>query len=86
MTAQPQWGVAYIQSIRDLVKAMDDARHYHDMITQDSTLADGYLASPQARTDIKKADFTAADAAIVQMLFTYDSGTPTQKSALYKML
>jgi hypothetical protein len=86
MTAQPQWGVNYINSIRTLVNAIEEARTQHDMLVQDPSLSQAYLNSPNARTDIKVADFTAADAAMVQILFTYDSGSPTQKSALYKML
>jgi Cu/Ag efflux pump CusA len=31
-------------------------------------------------------DITNAQAAIVQLLFAFDSGTPTQKPFLYKML
>jgi hypothetical protein len=41
---------------------------------------------PQARGDIVKQDFTNSDSAIVQILFTFDSGGPTQKSYLFKML
>ena len=38
------------------------------------------------RTDITEQDVKDAQAAIVQMMFTYDSGDPSNKSALFKML
>ena len=86
MTAQPQWGGNYLQMVRNLVNAIEAAKSYHDMVVQDGTLPVGYLSSGQARTDLKEADFTACEAALVQMLFTYDSGSPATKAAFYKML
>jgi hypothetical protein len=41
---------------------------------------------PAYRTDIVAADVAAAQAAIVQLLFTFNSGNPTQASALLKMM
>ena len=86
MTAQPQWGQNYIQMARDLVKAIENARGNHDMATQDSALFSGYLNSPNARTDITEADMKKADDAIWQIIFAYDSGSPTQKAAIFKIL
>lgn len=59
------------------------------MLTQDPTLITRYFnasITPNSRTDIVAADITAAQGAITQMLFTFDSGNPTQKAALFKML
>jgi hypothetical protein len=71
---------------RDLVKAIEAARGYHDHVVQDSTLFDEYLDSPNARTDITAADMKAADDAIWQIIFAYDSGNPAQKAAIFKIL
>jgi hypothetical protein len=38
------------------------------------------------RPDITKQDVLDAQAALVQVFFTLDSGSPTQKSKIYKML
>jgi hypothetical protein len=66
---------------------MQTLRIQNDQIDQDPTLIDRYFAQNpnQIRSDITKQDVTSAHDAIVQMLFTFDSGSPTQKSYLYKM-
>jgi len=76
----------YVSKIQTFVQTMEDLRSMNDMVDQDSTLFTRYFADPNARKDIVEADATAAHGSIVQILFTYDSGTPTQKSALFKML
>jgi hypothetical protein len=76
----------YTQRIVQLASLLQDLRGFNDMIDQDATLIDRYFGSPNPRTDIVAADVTDAHDAIQQVLFTYDSGSPTQKAALYKML
>jgi hypothetical protein len=76
----------FVQAISALITNIDDLRTLNDMIAQDSTLIDRYFAEPGARTDIVAADVTAASNSITQVIFAYDSGSPPQKAALYKML
>ncbi len=56
----------------------------NDQLTADPTLATRYFQQPGARTDITATDITNAQGAIVQMLFTFNSGSPTNKSLIYK--
>lgn len=78
---------SYTNNILTLMRALEDLRVQNDMIAQDPTLIDRYFASgPMGlRTDIDAAAVIAAKDAMVQMLFTFDSGSPPQKAALYKM-
>jgi hypothetical protein len=78
---------AYASNIVTLCKVLEDLRVQNDMIAQDATLISSYFAAGPmgVRTDIAAADVTAAKDAMVQLLFTYDSGSPPQKAALYKM-
>ena len=76
----------YVSKIQNLVALVEDLRATNAIMDADSTLVTRYFADPSARTDIVAADVTAAHDAVVQILFTWDSGTPTQKSHLFKML
>ena len=79
----------YTQNIVQLCNLMQTLRGNNDQLTQDPTLITRYFATPDnqgKRTDITSSDVTNAQNALVQMLFTYDSGAPTQKSFLFKML
>lgn len=78
----------YETTIATLVKNLEDLRAMNDWIDQDPTLLDRYFSSTRQspRTDITKADVEAAKGAIGQVLFAYDSGNPTQKSHILKMV
>ena len=76
----------YVSKIQSLVSMIEDLRATNAMIDADSTLITRYFATPDARNDIVAADVTAAHDAIVQVIFAYDSGSPAQKAALFKML
>ena len=78
----------YITLTSQLVSNLEQFRTYNDMLTQDPTLTTRYFSSTNtsARTDISSADIANVQAAIVQFLFTFDSGAPTQKSYLFKVL
>jgi len=82
----------YAAQCQALVAMIDRLRTYNDWIVQDPTMLDRYFGqTPDAsrgepRTDITKADVTAAKDAIGQVIFAYDSGAPTQKSAILKMI
>jgi hypothetical protein len=84
----------YTQNIVQLCQLMQTLRSNNDVLEQDPTLIDRYFAMTNpanpnisvVRTDINKQDVTNAQSALVQMLFTFDSGSPTQKSYLFKML
>ena len=84
----------YTQNIVQFCQLMQTLRGNNDQLEQDPTLIDRYFATTNPgnpnismiRTDITAEDVTAAQGAIQQMLFAYDSGAPTQKSMLFKML
>jgi hypothetical protein len=77
---------AYSGQIKSFVDMLRELETKNQQIAEDPTLVDRYF-NPDAthRTDITPEDVAAAQAAIVQMLFTYNSGTPTQAAALLKM-
>jgi hypothetical protein len=75
----------YVQALQQLDRDLQNLRGLNDQLTQDPTLATRYFTSPGARTDIAAANITDAQAAIVQILFTFDSGAPTQKSKIFKL-
>jgi len=84
---------SYSVSIAQLVSLMQTLRTQNDQLDQDPTLISEYFNPPEPpppmagpRTDIVAEDVTAAHDAIVQLLFTFDSGDPPQKAALYQML
>jgi hypothetical protein len=79
-----QLQVQFIQNVQ-LLRTADD------QLKQDPTLVDRYFALTNQgpgvpRKDIVAADVTAAQGALEQVFFTLDSGSPTQKSLIYKML
>jgi hypothetical protein len=87
---------SYTANIVKLINTLEDLRTQNDMLVQDPTLKSRYFETPPAppfpqapptppRSDITEDDITNAEAAIVQMLFAFDSGAPPQKSYLYKM-
>ena len=88
MTDSITFGRAYSTNIKQLINQLDILRTQDDMMVQDPTLsqaaADAMASS--GRPDLTKTVFDNAHAALVQILFAYDSGTPPQKSLLYKML
>jgi hypothetical protein len=76
----------YSAQIKSFVDMLRELETKNQQLTEDPTLLDRYFDDTAThRTDIVAADVTNAQAAIVQMLFTYNSGDPTQASALLKM-
>jgi hypothetical protein len=78
---------SYANNYQTLVQVLNALQSQNQQITDDPTLVTRYFALPpgQARTDINATDVANGQAAIVQMLFTYNSGTPTQASYILKM-
>jgi hypothetical protein len=79
-----QLQVQFIQNVQ-LLRTADD------QLKQDPTLVDRYFALTGVgpgvpRQDINATDVTNAQSALEQVFFTLDSGNPTQKSLIYKML
>jgi hypothetical protein len=78
----------YSAQIQNFVNLLIDLQTKNQQLTEDPTLVTRYFdvtVTPGHRTDIVETDVSNAQAAIVQMLFTYNSGTPTQAAALLKM-
>ena len=75
----------YVSAIQNLTNALNAAQNMNAVLADDSTLPTRYFQTTGARTDIVAADVTNASNAIVQVLFAFNSGSPTQASLLYKM-
>jgi len=76
----------YVSRIVNLVQVIEDLRTSNSGLDNDATLISRYFATAGVRDDIVAADVTAAHDALVQIIFAYDSGSPPQKAALFKML
>jgi hypothetical protein len=79
-----QLNVQFIQVVQRL-------RTANDQLKEDPSLVDRYfglsgMGPGIPRPDITPTDVTDAQDALVQVFFTLDSGAPTQKSKIYKML
>ena len=74
--------------IQSLINELENLNTAQDRMASDAGLAAAAAnaANAEGRTDLTEADFTNAASAINQILFTFNSGEPTQKSYLYKML
>src|SRR5258707_8968233 len=83
MTNVIQFGSDYLAGVRALVNAIEAMRVMRERTVSDTGLFAAYLASPGARTDLQLIDLQNADSALVQLLFTFDSGAPTNKSELF---
>jgi hypothetical protein len=80
---------AFVRGINDYINALENLNTLQDRLASDSGLAAAAATAAAAqlnRKDLVAADFTNAAAAIVQLNFTFNSGAPTQKSYLYKLL
>jgi hypothetical protein len=88
MTDSVTFGRTFVATINTLIKAIEDADLMQDRMASEPTLAAAAAAAMASagRSDLSEATFTDAGNAIVQIVFTYNSGNPTQKSLLYKML
>ncbi len=75
----------YVQACQQYNQIMLTLEGLNSQLTTDPTLATRYFTSPGARTDIVAADITNASSAVAQFLFTWNSGSPTQKSFVYKL-
>lgn len=80
------FGAQYITAVQSLIKDLETLRLLNSRASADATLAQNYAGAPNARTDLAAKDLTDVQAAVTQILFAYDSGSPTQKSVLFRML
>ena len=78
---------SYANNIAQLVQILQTLQTQNLQMTDDTTLVTRYFqgTSPAPRTDIVAQDVTNAASAVTQMLFTFNSGAPTQASYLLKM-
>ena len=85
----------YSANIVEFVRLIQALRTQNDQIVQDPSLITRYFdqeamtsgpGTLTPRNDISEQDVQNAKSAIEQMLFAFDSGAPTQKSYLYKMV
>lgn len=86
MSAAQQFMISYANNVQLLVQTLQALQTQNLQMTDDSTLVTRYFQGAGARTDIVAADVANAAAAIVQLLFTFNSGSPTQASYLLKMM
>jgi hypothetical protein len=77
-----------ISEVQTLINDLENLDTSQDRMNEDAGLAAAAAAAANAagRTDLTGADFTNAASAINQILFAFNSGSPTQKSYLYKLL
>jgi hypothetical protein len=88
MTDAAGFGSQYVQTVRDLIDAIEAAELMGDRLKAEPGLA---AAVAQAMAGSNRSDLTEqvindAAGAIYQIYFAYESGDPTQKSLLYKVL
>ena len=78
----------YVSTINQFINTLEDLRTQNDRLASEPTLAADAAAAAlkSGRPDLTAQSFINAQAALVQLLFTFDSGSPTQKSFLFKML
>ena len=84
MNAFFQQNVQFIQIVQQLRTANDQLNEDPSLVTRYFELTG--IGPGVPRTDITATDVTDAQSALVQVFFTLDSGSPTQKSKIYKML
>jgi hypothetical protein len=83
---------SYAANIQQLVNLLQTLQTQNLQMTDDATLVTRYFAAKNSdgsnayRSDIVAQDVANAQAALVQMLFTFNSGSPTQASYLLKMM
>lgn len=77
-----------ISQVQGLINELETLNTLNDRMHEDSGLAAAAAAAANAsgRTDLTTQDFVNAGSAITQIMFTFNSGAPTQKSYLYKLL
>ena len=77
-----------INTVGQLVSVLQQLQTISDRIASDSALAGQAATAAQAagRADLSTGDFDRCKASIDQMLFTFNSGNPSQKQNFYKML
>lgn len=76
------------ETVKQFIYWIDQINTLQDRMVSDPALAASAAEAANAagRTDLVEADFTNLSDAIVQIMFTWNSGDPTQKSFFYKML
>lgn len=84
-TQLQQFADNYLALCNQMVALMNQAQLMLDRVTQDSTLFT-QVRNAGIRTDLQVADWNAANSALTQIKFTFDSGSPPQKAALFKLL
>ena len=88
MTDSTSYGRNFIAQINTFINSIEDMRLMRDRMVEEAGLAQSAADAMNAvgRQDLAKADFDNASAALQQIIFAFDSGSPTQKSYLYRML
>jgi hypothetical protein len=88
MTDSTSYGRNFIAQINIFINSIEDMRLMRDRMVEEAGLAQSAADAMNAvgRADLTSTDFDNASAALQQIIFAFDSGTPTQKSYLYKML
>lgn len=83
MAVASQFAQTVTETCKQFVYWMQQIEQLKSRMDSDPTLA---TDAPQSRPDLTKADYDALNAAIQQMDFTWNSGTPMTHAAFYKML
>jgi hypothetical protein len=89
MTDATNYGQSFVSTVKALIDAIENANVIQDRLASEPGLADATaaaMASGGIRNDLTGQMINDAANAIVQIVFAYNSGSPTQKSLLYKVL
>lgn len=76
------------ETVKQFIYWIQQIQTLQDRMVSDPTLAADAAAAAEAagRSDLAEVDYKNLSDAIVQIMFTWNSGDPTQKSFFYKML
>jgi len=88
MTDATNFGQNFVATVRDLINAIEAAQLMQDRLNSEPALAASVAQamSGAGRADMTEKVITDAAGAIGQIFFTFNSGSPTQKSMLYLVL
>jgi len=88
MTDATNYGQSFVGTVKALIEAIENANVMQDRLQSEPTLAadTATAMSGAGRADMTEQVINDAASAIVQIVFAYNSGSPTQKSLLYKVL
>lgn len=84
-----KWGTDVIATMEKLQEALEAGRVLRQRLIDDSTLSAQYISASGHRTDLVQTDIDnviGSAGALQALLVPYDSGSPTNRSLIEKLL